>query len=118
LDIEALLLRGGGNDSQREPKRAKLHGKIGTEDPAKDFKELIDNEENSWKPGSSLMTKLMKVFKEIEKVIKDVVSKSFADQAYAKAIKAIRAYRAEAINVPLSVNANSSLMNRVNSTTF
>lgn len=118
LDIEALLLRGGGDDSQPEPKRAKLHGKIGTDDPAKDFKELIDNEENSWKPGTSLVTKLMIVFKEMEKVIKDVISKSFADQAYDKAIKAIRAYRAEAIDVPLSVSAYSSLMNRVNSTTF
>jgi hypothetical protein len=60
----------------------------------------------------------MIVFKEMEKVIKDVISKSFADQAYDKAIKAIRAYRAEAIDVPLSVSAYSSLMNRVNSTTF
>ena len=25
--------------------------KIGLDDPAKNFKKLIDNEENSWKPG-------------------------------------------------------------------
>jgi hypothetical protein len=51
LDIEALLLRGGGEESQPKTKRLKLHGRIGHDDPAKDFKQLIDNEENSWKPG-------------------------------------------------------------------
>ena len=55
LDIEALLLKGGGggdsSEKSREPKRLKLEGRIGTTDPAKDFKNLIDNEENSWKPG-------------------------------------------------------------------
>jgi hypothetical protein len=53
LDIEALLLKGGGDTSsqQKGTKRVKIEGRIGTQDPAKDFKTLIDNEENSWKPG-------------------------------------------------------------------
>ena len=60
LDIEALLLKGGGGESSsqpREPKRLKLEGRIGTLDPAKDFKNLIDDEENSWKPGNRITTK-------------------------------------------------------------
>jgi ATP-dependent DNA helicase 2 subunit 2 len=54
LDIEALLLRGrGGTDTAEssQSKRQKLEIQIGQDDPAKDFKKLIDNEENSWKPG-------------------------------------------------------------------
>lgn len=35
----------------------------------------------------------------MENVIKDVVSDSFADKSYLKAIKAIRVYRSEAIDV-------------------
>jgi hypothetical protein len=55
LDIEGLLLRGktsAENSAPPESKRQKLTGEIGFDDPAKDFKKLIDNEENSWKPGS------------------------------------------------------------------
>ena len=48
LDIEAILARGA---SASETKRPRLEGKIGSEDPVKDFKSLIDNEENSWKSG-------------------------------------------------------------------
>jgi hypothetical protein len=44
----------------------------------------------------------MVVFNEIEVVIKDIVSRSFADSSYPKAIKALQAYRAEAIEVPSS----------------
>ena len=116
MDIEALLRIGGG-DALPEPKRPKLIGQIGQDDPAKDFKQLIDNEENSWKPGTSLTASTDVVFKEMEKVIKDLVSKSFADQLYAKAIKALRAYRSEAIDVrPPSRAANVSWMNHVNIT--
>ena len=60
LDIEALLLRGktsGESSAPPESKRQKLTGEIGFDDPAKDFKKLIDNEENSWKPGSSQSNK-------------------------------------------------------------
>ena len=53
LDIEAILARGGS--SSQANKRPRLEGKIGSEDPAKDFKALIDDEENSWKTGSSRM---------------------------------------------------------------
>jgi hypothetical protein len=35
----------------------------------------------------------------MENVIKDIVSDSFADKSYSKAIKAIRVYRSEAIDV-------------------
>jgi tRNA A-37 threonylcarbamoyl transferase component Bud32 len=44
-------------------------------------------------------TALIKVFKEMEHVIKEVVTKSYADSGYDKAIKALRVYREEAINV-------------------
>jgi hypothetical protein len=54
LDIEALLLQGGGKSKAPEPKRLKLEGRIGVNDPAKDFKKLIDDEEVSWKPGNCL----------------------------------------------------------------
>jgi hypothetical protein len=50
LDIEAILAKGA---SSSENKRPRLEGKIGSEDPAKDFKTLIENEENSWKNGPS-----------------------------------------------------------------
>ena len=54
LDIEALLLKGGaGKDSQSQEKRRKIDSRIGTDDPAKDFKKLIDDEANSWKSGST-----------------------------------------------------------------
>jgi len=36
----------------------------------------------------------------MEDVIKGVVSRSFADSSYPKAIKALETYRAEAIEVP------------------
>jgi hypothetical protein len=42
----------------------------------------------------------MEVFKEMERVITNVVTKSFADQSYDKAIKALHTYRSEAIDVP------------------
>jgi Ku C terminal domain like len=41
----------------------------------------------------------MAVFNEMEVVIKDIVTRSFADSSYPKAIKALQAYRAEAIDV-------------------
>jgi hypothetical protein len=41
------------------------------------------------------------VFKEMESVIKDVITKSYADTSYDKAIKAVQAYRSEAIDVRL-----------------
>jgi hypothetical protein len=41
----------------------------------------------------------MVVFNEMEVVIKDIVSRSFADSSYPKAIKALQAYRTEAIEV-------------------
>jgi hypothetical protein len=56
----------------------------------------------------------MEVFKEMERVIKNVVTKSFADQSYDKAIKALKQYRSEAIEVfPIWGVADISLMNRV-----
>ena len=101
LDIEALLAKGVTGDRELA-KKPKLVGRIGTDDPANDFKKLIDDEENDWKP----------VFKEMEKVIRDVVSSSFADASYDKAIKAIRAYRAESIDVLFLLKVtNSSSMN-------
>jgi hypothetical protein len=101
LDIEAILAKGA---SSSENKRPRLEGKIGSEDPTKDFKSLIENEENSWKNGPPpiplfLDRALMVVFTEMEVVIKDIVSRSFADSSYPKAIKALQAYRAEAIDV-------------------
>ena len=52
LDIEALLLKGmEAEETEKQVKRQKVEVKIGLEDPSKDFKRLIDNEENSWKPG-------------------------------------------------------------------
>lgn len=57
LDIEALLRKGGAGKSESSPsKRRKLEGSIGSDDPAKDFKQLIDNEENSWKSGQCLLS--------------------------------------------------------------
>jgi Ku C terminal domain like len=47
----------------------------------------------------SLSVKLTLVFKEMETVIKNVVSKSFADSSYSKAIKALQVFRSEAIDV-------------------
>jgi hypothetical protein len=44
------------------------------------------------------------VFKEMESVIKDVITKSYADTSYDKAIKALQAYRSEAIDVCLLAN--------------
>jgi len=54
LDIEALLSRGGSGEASESTsgtKRQKLEGKIGVDDPAKDFKRLIENEETSLNPG-------------------------------------------------------------------
>jgi hypothetical protein len=100
LDIEAILARGAS--SSQATKRPRLEGKIGSEDPAKDFKALIEDEENSWNTGlrPPFLSRLMIVFNEMEHVIKDVVSRSFADSSYPKAIKALEAYRVEAIEVP------------------
>ena len=54
----------------------------------------------------------MTVFKEMETVTKSVISKSYADSSYPKAIKALQAYRSEAIAVVLLVIfADVSLMN-------
>ena len=54
----------------------------------------------------------MTVFKEMETVTKSIISKSFADSSYSKAIKALRVYRSEAIAVVLLVTfADVSLMN-------
>jgi len=39
------------------------------------------------------------VFNEMERVITNVVTESFADQSYDKAIKALKTYRSEAIDV-------------------
>lgn len=98
LDIEAILARGGS--SAQANKRPRFEGKIGWADPAKDFKSLIDNEENSWKTGSrDAFVLLMAVFNEMENVITDLVSRSFADSSYPKTIKALEAYRIEAIEV-------------------
>jgi len=41
----------------------------------------------------------MSVLKEMERVIKDVVTKSFADASYSTAIKALATYRSESIEV-------------------
>jgi len=103
LDIEALLARGGESASAgvSQSKRLKLDGHIDREDPAKDFKRLIDNEENSWKSGNPSISALIKVFKEMETVIREVVTKSYADNSYDKAIKALETYRSEAIDVGL-----------------
>jgi hypothetical protein len=52
LDIDALLLKGKeADEAEGRAKRQKIEVEIGLEDPSKDFKRLIDNEENSWKPG-------------------------------------------------------------------
>ena len=53
LDIEALLLRGSNDTTAKapEPKKPKIVGQIGHNDPAKDFKKLMEDEENSWEPG-------------------------------------------------------------------
>jgi Ku C terminal domain like len=48
---------------------------------------------------SSLFTALIKVFKEMESVIREIISNSFADASYPKALKALQTYRAEAIDV-------------------
>jgi len=77
-------------------------GQIGMDNPAKNFKKLIDDEENEWKPGNFVPNhELRLVFKEMEKVIRDVVADSFADTSYDKAIEALRAYRSGAIEVNL-----------------
>ena len=53
LDVEALLLQGGeSRKSEQSTKRVKAEVEIGLDDPVKDFKKLIDNEENSWRPGT------------------------------------------------------------------
>lgn len=54
LDIEALLLRGGASQTSEpsQSKRQKLEIQIGLHDPSRDFKQLIDNEEYSWKQGA------------------------------------------------------------------
>ena len=54
LDIEALLLRGGAGDSSQpsQSKRQKLDDQIAMNDPVRDFKKLIDNDEISWKLGA------------------------------------------------------------------
>jgi hypothetical protein len=59
LDIESILSRGGGSSQRSEPKRIKLEGRIGSDDPAKDFKKLIDDEENSWSPGNQTFFALL-----------------------------------------------------------
>ena len=46
-----------------------------------------------------MKTLTITVFKEMEKVIKSMLSKSFADLSYNKVIDALRAYRSEAIEV-------------------
>jgi hypothetical protein len=51
LDIESILSRGGESSQRSEPKRLKLEGRIGSDNPAKDFKKLIDDEENSFSSG-------------------------------------------------------------------
>lgn len=120
LDVEALLLKGGGDTEEPSQKKPKLGGRIGTDDPAKDFKELIDDDENSWKSGfQCFYGSYCSVFVEMEKVIRDVVSDSFADAAYDKAVKALRAYRAEAIEVMWFQHfIDCSLMNQNSSTTI
>ena len=57
----------------------------------------------------------------MEVVIKDIVSRSFADSSYPKAIKALETYRTEAIEVPPSASRKTdsgSWMSRVSTTTF
>lgn len=50
LDIEALLLKGKeADEAEGRAKRQKVE--IGLEDPSRDFKRMIENEEISWKPG-------------------------------------------------------------------
>lgn len=56
LDIEALLAKGKAAETSPS-KRQKVEVRIGLDDPAKDFKKLIDNEENSWKPGPFLISR-------------------------------------------------------------
>jgi len=52
LDIEALLLKGKeAEEASERAKRQKIQVEIGLENPSEDFKRLIENEENSWKPG-------------------------------------------------------------------
>ena len=52
----------------------------------------------------------------MEKVIANIVTNSFADQSYGKAIKALKTYRSEAIDVsPMLDSFNISSMNRVSS---
>jgi len=52
LDIDALLLKGKeADEAEARAKRQKIEVEIGLDDPSKDFKRMIDNEENSWKPG-------------------------------------------------------------------
>jgi ATP-dependent DNA helicase 2 subunit 2 len=97
LDIEALLLKGLGVPS--EPKKQKLAGQIGLDDPSNDFKWLIDDEENHWQPGTLARDVADIVFNEMQKVIRDVISGSFADTGYEKAIKALKTYRQESIDV-------------------
>jgi len=55
----------------------------------------------------------------MEKVIRDVVSDSFADAGYDKAVKALQAYRAEAIEVMWFQHfIDFSLMNQNSSMTI
>jgi ATP-dependent DNA helicase 2 subunit 2 len=50
LDIEALLLK--GKEAEEAGERAKRQKvEIGLDNPSEDFKRLIENEENSWRPG-------------------------------------------------------------------
>ena len=55
LDIEALLLQGGSGRTAIEEgsvkKRPKLDLQISLDDPVKDFKRLIDDDETSFQPG-------------------------------------------------------------------
>jgi hypothetical protein len=58
LDIEALLLEGKeADEAAQKAKRQKVEVEIGLENPSKDFKRLIENEENSWKAGPPAILK-------------------------------------------------------------
>lgn len=63
LDIEALLLRGTEDTPAQAPeaKKARLVGQIGHNDPAKDFKRLMEDDQNSWGSGLIFLISLLMI---------------------------------------------------------